>query len=602
MHIFLSYGHDDFAPLARRIRDDLSRYHEVWFDESRFKAGHAWEAKIEDALHSVAQDGGKFVLLMSPHSVSRPDGFCRKELAYACDLKIPVVPVMISDVRPPVSICDLQWVDMRKCFPESTVANALYGNALQQLFDGIEHGVPERVVPGLRLALSYEAEVSAGLPRFTGRKWVLDEVRKWLANPKKRIFWITAEAGVGKSALAAWLGEQLPETAAFHYFVWHDNNRRDPETALESVAYQLTTCIPGYESCLGPIKSGSSTSALFRDLLVDPLLKVAQPKTPVVIVLDALDEATQDGRNDLAEAIGASFGRTPPWLRFIITSRPHDSAINGPLQALDPWILEADRKENIDDLRAYLLRELKSFAPSARSLKDAVEEIINKSEGLFLYAHWVREELDQGRLSLERLDEFPQGLAGTYWQFFRRVFPDSEKYASQHVPVLQAICAAREPLETSYLQALFGWNTSQRRNRLERLGSLFPAINDRVRAFHKSVFDWLTDESRPHQYCIHIQEGHRCLADFGWKQYQQGVDKMGRYSVVHLPAHLAACGRADDLGKLLLDFDWIQTKLDLTDIVSLIADYRYLSSPTSVEGAEGAPAGRPIGIPPWRAV
>lgn len=201
----------------------------------------------------------------------------------------------------------------------------------------------------------------------------------------------------------------------------------------------------------------------------------------MVIVLDALDEATQDGRNDLAEAIGASLGRTPAWLRFIITSRPHDSEINGPLQALDPWILEADRKENIDDLRAYLVRELKPFAPSAHSLKDAVEEIVNKSEGLFLYAHWVREELDQSRLSLERLDEFPKGLGGIYWQFFCRAFPDSEEYASQLVPVLQTICAACEPLETSYLETLFGWNATQRKNRLARLGSLFPTINDCVR-------------------------------------------------------------------------------------------------------------------------
>jgi hypothetical protein len=123
-----------------------------------------------------------------------------------------------------------------------------------------------------------------------------------------------------------------------------------------------------------------------------------------------------------------------------------------------------------------------------------------------------------------------------------------------------------------------------------------------VCAFHKSVFDWLTDENGPPQYYIDIQEGHRCLADFGWKQYQQGVDKMGRYSVIHLPAHLATCGRKDDLSKLLLDFDWIQAKLDLTDIVSLIADYGYLIGSASGEAADETPAGRPIGIPPWRAV
>ena len=90
---------------------------------------------------------------MSPHSVSR-QRFCRKELTYARDLKIPVIPVLIADVQPPVSICDLQWVDMRRCFAKSTVANTPYGAALQQLLEGIEHGVPERIVSGLRLAVS----------------------------------------------------------------------------------------------------------------------------------------------------------------------------------------------------------------------------------------------------------------------------------------------------------------------------------------------------------------------------------------------------------------------------------------------------------------
>src|SRR3984893_12814240 len=97
--------------------------------------------------------------------------------------------------------------------------------------------------------------------------------------------------------------------------------------------------------------------------------------------------------------------------------------------------------------------------------------------------------------SVDRLDDFPQGLGGIYWQFFRRSFPDPTEYTSRDVPVLQAICAAREPLETSYLDALFEWTASVLRSRLGRLGSLFPTINDRVRAFHKSVFDWLTNEN-----------------------------------------------------------------------------------------------------------
>ena len=45
--------------------------------------------------------------------------------------------------------------------------------------------------------------------------------------------------------------------------------------------------------------------------------------------------------------------------------------------------------------------------------------------------HWVREELQAGRLSLDRVDEFPRGLGGIYAQFFERRFPDANEYASQ---------------------------------------------------------------------------------------------------------------------------------------------------------------------------
>jgi hypothetical protein len=47
-------------------------------------------------------------------------------------------------------------------------------------------------------------------------------------------------------------------------------------------------------------------------------------------------------------------------------------------------------------------------------------------------------------------------------------------------------------------------------------------------------------------------------------------------SFQHLAHHLVRAGREQDLRNLLLDFDWLQSKLDATEPNALIADYEYL--------------------------
>ena len=63
--------------MAVRIKRDLEALgHEVWFDVERLKIGGDWERYIEDGLDfaSAVPDTGRFMLLMTPHSVRRPNG------------------------------------------------------------------------------------------------------------------------------------------------------------------------------------------------------------------------------------------------------------------------------------------------------------------------------------------------------------------------------------------------------------------------------------------------------------------------------------------------------------------------------------------------
>lgn len=256
MRIFLSYGHDDYASLAVRIKHDLqAQGHEVWFDIERLKTGGDWERYIEDGLDfaSSVPDAGRFLLLLTPHSVRRPDGYCLNELALAYGRSLPIIPVMVSTVEPPLSICRLQWLDMRQCFPAEHHEEQ-YNQQFAQLLKALEEkqvpfeGIEQRLLNYLR-PISYGDDLTRHLARFTGRDWVMTEVKHWLASPS-RVLWITGEAGVGRSALAAWLCHKRPEIAAYHFCRFGNSDRVDARKALLSLAYQLSTQLPIYQNRL----------------------------------------------------------------------------------------------------------------------------------------------------------------------------------------------------------------------------------------------------------------------------------------------------------------------------------------------------------------
>lgn len=264
----------------------------------------------------------------------------------------------------------------------------------------------------------------------------------------------------------------------------------------------------------------------------------------------------------------------PSWLRAVVTSRPYEKEINFAFQTLDPLKLDAGREENVGDIRAYLDRELRPFTGNGPPPASTVQQIIKKSEHLFLYVSWVRQELEDGHLSLRDVEKFPQGLGGIYAEFFQRYFPDLHEYETLCRPALEAICAVREPIERSSLASLLGRSEYEMRQLIARLGSLFPVAGGKVRAFHQTVRDWLVDPDRSGDYWIDARAQEQRLADLAWREYTGGVNAMGQYCIKYAPSHLATTKRKDELKKLLLDPEWVQAKLWMSGVVPLLADYR----------------------------
>ncbi len=173
-----------------------------------------------------------------------------------------------------------------------------------------------------------------------------------------------------------------------------------------------------------------------KQTAADPLkLSITGRRERLLILIDALDEAGGDGRNPLVEMLAWNAQRLPDWLGLVVTSRP-EFDVKTPLQALNPFPLDTQSESNRADIRDYLRRELASPLQNRPDADRLVEQILEKSEGVFLYVERFCDDVQHGHLSLDRPEQFPQGLGGIFCQYFQRQFPDLEKFRKDVRPAL----------------------------------------------------------------------------------------------------------------------------------------------------------------------
>jgi hypothetical protein len=167
------------------------------------------------------------------------------------------------------------------------------------------------------------------------RNALLETIHDWVrgTDPSKpRIFWLNGLAGTGKSSVAHTVAEYCHQSRLLggsFFFSRDQADCSDPRLVFSTIAYQLSTFHPSFKSIIAhsleadPDLGRANARTQLQKLIIEPLQKASGICSPVVVVMDALDECSQERDiSELLKLLAAGIPKLPIQFKFFITSRP----------------------------------------------------------------------------------------------------------------------------------------------------------------------------------------------------------------------------------------------------------------------------------------
>ena len=455
--------------------------------------------------------------------------------------------------------------------------------------------------------LDFQDELCRLARSFSPRPWLVDEVRRWL-DGSARFCLVVGGPGSGKSAFAASLIRELDEVWAHNLCIFGRRSTLSPRSVARSIAAQLIArtndfataltnaiaptriSISGHAQAETAVNStvvgvnigsiaGLDPETEFELLLRAPLTSLAPPAKPMCILVDGLDEAMHDRSPNLVDLL-SRVDDYPPWVRFLLTTRPDRSIVRAFQGAC---AIDLDRRsiEAAADVERYLNdrinRHAKDKADAIRRSGGA-RRIAQAAGSNFLYAQLIAEDFEANEFS--DADEIPDSLEAAYARFLTRW--SAATWESLH-PLMRVMAAARAPLNEAQLAMLLKRPRDDIRRALGSAGQ-FLQVEDRpggkiYQLFHHSFREYLTDaEANPDFWCSEIEGASTIAQTYLDILDRQGADALDQYAIEHLPAHLFHAGMTDAAVRLLSNLDFIRVSLEARLDTPLSESYQVLAT------------------------
>lgn len=563
-NIFISYGHNNFDHIVKRFAEDLRALGaNVFLDVDYLKTGD-WEKIIDE--HIIASK--YFLFMVSARSVSH-EGYCLNELCRAGESNSVIIPIKLDDSLIPLGINKYQRYSLMDCIDPNgelieqkyaaflgEIWNVLNGNVKKEFSDQ-EHRLEMCLRP-----ISSRSNTFTYYNTFCGRESAFLAFESFVKS-NKNIWWINARPGMGKTAFTSMLVWRYPQyVKAIHFCKFNNSDRVNPKNIISSVAYQLANSIPAYKEKLLQLFDleslfDKSAARIFEYLLVEPMQGIDEEE-PVVVVIDALDEASWRGENEMCKVLADMYRRIPSWLKFVISSRNESEIRRALLPISKEYVLSNDETET--DLRIYY----QSQFPEAS--KEKIDVLLTKSEGSFLYASEITKHIKDDNLSLDDINFFPVGIYGFFNDCFSRIFGHENGMDYESVkPLLEFLCISQEPADMNFLENYLQWSEYDLKRVLTHLSGLFPVRNNFIEPLHKSLIDWLTNADDIAQiFYISKRNGYSRLLNFIRKDYD-AKNYSNKYVIKYYDSTLIELGMYEELSKSLDNYDYQHCVIEKLD-------------------------------------
>lgn len=293
--------------------------------------------------------------------------------------------------------------------------------------------------------------------------WFLDHPRfdQWQSAETSQLLWVTADAGCGKSMLADFLSEELPNMDPLSiYCRFAFAHTRTTESHMLCAILHQALLHDGrlFKHTYGPCR-GKDSGTLTRDTVAlwDILLAATKGEFSrrIVCIVDGLDECPEKSRNSLIKTLRNNFcyqdGDRPrtATLQILVTSRPYAEIEKrfGDSSTIRLWLEDEDISEEISRVISQRVRqfvEAKSF--SEDEIEYLKQQLKQRAGNTFLWVHLTMRTLeDQVPLLPGSIRAAIDTLPDDMYKLYDLAF-ETNKNPQYAQKVLAVVIAAFRPL------------------------------------------------------------------------------------------------------------------------------------------------------------
>ncbi|KAG1740646.1 hypothetical protein EDB19DRAFT_2039066 [Suillus lakei] len=381
-----------------------------------------------------------------------------------------------------------------------------YGHAWSSLCDVVEYG-------GI-----FDSEKRQPHSRcmHNTRVALRENLRQVLDQPDRTNVWLNGLAGVGKTAIAFSVAEEMKaaERLAATFFFSREHTQ-SPAAVIPTIAYQLALAFPRIRDNIEQaierdkllLSSEKSCSDQMRELVAKPLqtLKFRQ-ETPYAIIIDALDECLfpEEAARLVMLFTETLAGPDLPNIHIIFTSRPEVYIHAAMPPDVYEILLTTRDKDTTQDVRFFLRASLDKIRTSRPLIFGQPPTPLGQVGGLHSHPKQTLGTLLRKKSALEYAID----------PLYRQIIAKSGDPVAR-CQMLASVIHLRRPLPLAELQDLFHADQESLVMMLEAFSSVILNPSDgvgNVEIYHASLGDFMVDPLRSMKYHVNDTLAHEHLA------------------------------------------------------------------------------------------